>query len=352
MNKTWIIDELCSKAETVSRISVTKTGSGNALFSETGARILGLFPSPDHPNTLFVPDDIHPRLANKDWLLGGERQWIAPQQDYFFTNPDKFGGFHVQSGFDPGMYIETDTLHFENSFTLTNHRTNKKYSDCISRRKFTPIVNDPLSSGLLFAGVSINDYLSMPAYAAPFCAWSIAMVSTQGEKQPGTTYIPYTDNRALVNYFNPVPEHRCKKNNSFAQFLIDSKDPYKLAITPDGVNWRNPVKIIYVSPFDKSDQWFCVVKCSSDLPKTHDDCVDIPSYDKSSPKGAIQAYNHGYGSEMLYGEIELQFPKGKQIENQSESSGNHELLSYCGTKELILDFVREMLLINHTPEVY
>lgn len=352
MNKMWIIDDLYKETMHHSNVSVENTGSGNAMFSETGARVLGLFPSPDLPNTLWIPDDIKDRFKNRDWLLGGERQWIAPQQDYFYTNPDTFDGFYVQPVFDPGKYQQTDKLQYENRFSLINHRSGRTYCGCISRRAFSPIDTDPFDSGLSFSGVSIKDYLSIPDSPPPFCAWSIAMVSTHGERRPGTACIPYIDSSALVNYFNPVPDNRCKKDLTYAQFLIDSKDPYKLALTPDGIDWNNPVKIIYIAPFEQHDQWFCVVKCSSDLPKTHDNCVDVPSFDQTAPKGAIQAYNHGYGSEMLYGEIEIQFPKCKLSDNVMQSSGNHELLSYCGTREQITEFTKSILNLEFAPEVF
>jgi len=349
MNTLWTIDTLYKDINHATPVTVVNNGNSAVLFSETGARILGLFPSTSAPNTLWVPPDISSRFTDNDWLLGGERQWIAPQQDYFFTNARAFDGFLVQQGIDPGMYTKKDTLQFENTFTLHNYRINKTCSNCVSKRKFTIIENDPYKSSLDFAGITINDSLLISDAKTSYSAWSVAMVATQGDKHPGTILFPVANESAVVNYFNPVPSERFSMEKQYAKFIIDSKDAYKLAVRPEGIDWENPVKIIYAAPFDNSGLWYCVVKRSIDLPRIQDDCVDIPPHDQPAPKGAVQAYNHGYGSEMRYGEIELQFHKGNA---KKASFGEHELLSYCGKKKSILELLRVLLRTDTLPAVY
>lgn len=353
MNRNLKITELYKKTKDKTRVTLKESNTGVALFSEFGGRLLGLFPSSEQPNTLWVPEDIDSRLSSKDWLLGGERLWVAPQRNYFFTDPHNFDGFRVPPDLDPGHYEQKNNLSFANTFLLHDQHLKQEHHNCEIRRDFAMIETDPYESGLNFTGITIKDFLSIPNANISICAWSISMVPTIGPQNPGTTLMPIANSSALVNYFDTTPSNRSSIEHSVARFLIDSKKPLKLAVTPDGIIWTNPAKVIYIAPFPNAQQWYCLIKRCDDLPKNQDECVDIPSNNQSGLKGAVQAYNHGYGSKMLYGEIELQFPKGiVNATNQIVSGGNHELLSYCGSKEEILNLAKQVLGTEQIPQIY
>ncbi len=352
MSTVLSVNELCEKIGNKTKVIAKSTSCGTAVFSEAGARLIGLFPSTESANTLWVAENIDSRISSGDWQTGGERLWIAPQRDFFFTNPQKFEGFHVSSDLDPGSYSQKDDLTFENIFTLRNHHKKVTYSECIARRKFAMINDDPYQSGLDYVGVQIDDYLSISSSEINMCAWSITMVATCGPEKPGTVLLPMANLNAVVNYFDPIPYNRFSTGIGFSRFLIDSKKALKLAIRPEGVVWDNPAKIMYISPFSGTDKWFCLIKRTEDLPKNQENCVDPTVYNPHGPKGAIQAYNHGYDSEMLYGEIELQLNKGLPESNRVTSCGTHELLSYSGTKKEILNLAKIVLRADEVPEVY
>jgi hypothetical protein len=353
MNKNLKITELLKKTQNKARISTIESKTGVALFSEFGARLLGLFPSSELPNTLWVPEDIDGRMLSNDWLLGGERLWIAPQRDYFFTDPQNFGGFHVPPHLDPGHYEQKKDLSFTNTFILHDQNLNQQHNNCEIKRHFKMIETDPYESGLSFTGVTINDSLSVPNASISICAWSIAMVPTIGPQKPGTALLPIANSSSLVNYFDTTPSDRSSVENGVARFLIDSKKHLKLAVTPAGILWNNSARVIYIAPFPDVEQWFCLIKRSDALPKDQDDCVDIPANNQLGLKGAVQVYNHGYGSKMHYGEIELQFPKGILNDvNRIVSGGEHELLSYCGSKEEILNLAKQVLGTARIPQIY
>ena len=352
MNKAFRVDELYKKIEKKTQAIRRKTATGATIFTEAGARLLGLFPSTNLPNTLWVADDIDKKIDSGDWLTGGERLWIAPQRDYFFTNPQDFDGFHVSAHLDPGIYLQKNDLTFSNSFSLTNHNSKIEHSECLARRKFSIIDDDPYESGLDYAGVEIGDHLSISGFNIDMCAWSIAMVYTCGPQNPGTVLLPIANNDAIVNYFEPIPHNRSSIEHGYARFLIDSKKALKMAIRPEGIVWDNPAKVVYISPFPGIEKWFCLVKRSNDLPEDQDSCVDTASFNPVGPKGAVQAYNHGYDSEMLYGEIELQFNKGSSDANKTTSGGVHELLSYAGSKNEILHLAKTILRTDSVPLIY
>ena len=352
MNKNFSYNELYKKIASKTNLIVKESKTGVALFSEFGARLLGLFPSTEQFNTLWVPEDIDSRISANDWLLGGERLWVAPQRDYFFTDPQNFSGFHVPPPLDPGHYALKNNLSFENNFSLHNYTQNEEFCNCIAKRDFSIIDIDPYKSNLNYIGVKINDLISIPNTNTPVCAWSIAMVPTIGPQKPGTVLLPIANKYAIATYFDSIPSERSFVENDFARFLIDSKSALKLAVIPDGIVWNNPAKILYLAPFVNNTGWYCLVKRSDDLPKNQEECVDIPANNTSGLKGAVQAYNHGYGSEMLYGEIELQFTKGTLVGDRIVSGGAHELLSYCGSKEEILNLAKQIIGTESTPEIY
>lgn len=345
-----IIDCVGQKTGTV----IKHTDTGSLVFTNFGARLLGLFPSRHDPNTLWIAHNISDRITSNHWLTGGERLWIAPQRNFFFENPRDFDGFHVSPEIDPGLYNQVSELTYENSFSLLDYIDNRIYNNSIARRRFS-VIDDPYKSGLDYAGVLIREHLSIPAQKLEVCPWSLAMVITAGPDQPGTSLFPIRNNSNLLSYFDPIPSDRAKVENGYARFLIDSKYALKLAIRPEDTIWENPAKVIYLSPFPGESRWFCLVKRSDDLPRTQEECVDLAASDPSGPKGAIQAYNHGCDEEgeiHSYGEIELQLNKGKLLNGSIVSEASHELLGYAGTKDEILSLAGKILSIDGRPEIY
>jgi hypothetical protein len=350
-NKTFSIDDIRNSVEKKTGTTIKGTRTGAVVFTEFGARLLGLFPSLSDPNTLWVPEDIDQRIESNDWLSGGERLWIAPQRDYFFKNPLEFEGFHVSPNIDPGIYSQKGDLKYESAFSLSNYSKSEEYDGSVARREFT-LIDDPYESCLDYAGVQIFDHLSVPSSNVDMCAWSIAMVNTCGSEMPGTVLFPVRIGASLVSYFDPVPSHRATVENGYARFLIDSQKAYKMAIRPEDIVWENPAKVIYIAPYPGGKRWFCLIKRSDDLPKNQDDCVDTPCGNPDGPKGATQAYNSCFDHGSLYGEIELQLNKGISDGDRTTSSATHELLGYTGTKDEILSLAQRVLAIEELPKVF
>lgn len=90
-------------------------GDGRIIVTERGARVLGVFGDGDAENLLWT----HPRLAaiaageaarrdelDRDWNLGGDRTWLAPEVHFFFPNigSGDLSQYAVQRALDPGNY--------------------------------------------------------------------------------------------------------------------------------------------------------------------------------------------------------------------------------------------------------
>ncbi len=330
------------------------SSTGTALITGYGARLIGLFPDQELPNTLWVHADIDSILKDSQWLIGGERLWISPESDYFYQDAANAKGHRVPPALDPGNYEPTGFLSYRNEFAITNTRTGQTHKHCTAEREFAPLA-DPYGTGLPYAGVSVRDSLHIEDAQVAMCCWSLTQVFSSGPERPGTALFPTKGFSTPVPYFRQIPKDRFDAVDGYARFKIDLADVYKFTIRPEDIDWDNPVKALYVSPYPTGDQWFCVVKRSNDVPKGQDDCVDTARDNPDGPKGAIQSWNAGLDDQkggLTFGEIELQLNKGVAHDGATIAAGVHELLSYAGTRTQISQLARTLLKTSVLPRLY
>jgi hypothetical protein len=353
-SKAYTFEHLNSAVARHTAVTVKKTRSGSAIFTEYGARLLGLFPDKSLPNVLWNPEKIGESVAEKKWGIGGERLWISPERNFYYENPRDFEGHHVPPGMDPGRYVTTGALKYRNSFSVFDYVKNQAYDDCSAERMFA-MIDDPYKTKLDYAGVRIVDSMIIGVPHFPMCCWSLGMVYTCGTERPGTAFFPIKKGATFLSYFNKIPAHRAEPLVDYVRFRIDASEIYKLAIAPEDIDTANPCKAVYVSPYPSGKKWFCVIKRSTDLPRNQKECVDPAKGNPEGPKGAIQSYNSGPKPGEVYwpfGEIELQLSKGVTKGKSTVSKATHELLSYAGEKDEILALAQKALRIGSTPEIY
>ena len=353
---TFSLDQLDKTAEQHTDVDILEMGNGAALFTEAGARLLGLFPHADLPNTLWTSEQLGSFLARREWLIGGERLWIAPERHFFYENPRDFEGFHVPAGIDPGNYERLAHCTYENTFSLIDLHSNTPWDNSRMLRSFTPLA-DPYHTGLAYMGVAANDTVEINGPGAHFCAWSLTQVYSCGPGKAGTAFFPVADTAQLISYFEPVPpRYATVHKEGYASFRIDANAIYKIGIRPEDMRFDNLCKALYLSPFPGSKKWFCLIKRSDSMPRSQAECVDIARSNPEGPMGAIQSYNNGPDFrpdiECPFGEIELQLQKGRDEGGKSVSKAHHELLSYAGTKAQMLDLAQTVLGLQAPPSAY
>jgi hypothetical protein len=181
------------------------------------------------------------------------------------------------------------------------------------------------------------------------------MVYTCGPAKPGTVLCPVRGDGAFLSYFDPIPAARGDTRSGYARFMVDGAAVYKFAVAPEHVMVDNPCKAVYVSPFPKGAEWFCVVKRCETVPVSQEECVDMPRGDPDGTRGVIQAYNNGPSDavgDVPFGEIELQLPKGAPRGGRAVSTAVHELLGYVGSRAEIAALAKAALGVNEEPELY
>lgn len=352
-------EELISIAEKFTNVIIKESESGQLIFTEQGARLLGVFPKTGGDNVLWVNADLETYFHEHHALVGGNRLSILPEKSFFYENPRDFEGYHVPSEIDPGEYscIEnSDTLIYENNFSLLAYDKNRLYDNSIERREFK-LISDPYSTGLSFAGVTVSDSITILDREIKIAASSLTKVVTNGANIPGTILIPVNQGCDLLSYYEPLSPEDSDIFEQYCRFKIDGEKTCKIAVKPEDIQINNPCKIIYMSP-SPSDKtlWSCVIVRSTDMPKTQIDCVNIPETDPKGPKGAIQALNASQGVHETefyqFGELVLQFTQGSIVDDTTVCNGDHELLSYCGTENDIHELAKTALQTEKPLAIY
>ena len=341
-------DSLISRVGNNTQLVELETNDeSSAIVSKHGGRILGIFPTTDQYNMLWINPNIKEELVAKNWNIGGDRYWISPERDYFYKNPEKFEEWFCPEGLDPANYEiignSSSSCTVSTNISVVNQSLKVKYSGKITRQ-FT-LIKEPISTGVSYCGIEYVDDCVIYAPNVKANGWSLTQIISGGVNNPGTVLIPTKSDPKPLSYFRIIPEDRLKIGENYVAYKIDVEDIYKLAIRPDDIDFSRRAKLGYVLKIPDSEMYGLLVKLSDDVPKTQDKCFDVSRDHPEMEIGVIQSYNAESPdkSSLQFGEIELQLNSFETIANTSLSKAKHELLGYIGTKDEILNVVEKYL---------
>ena len=324
---------------------------GSVIISEFGGRPLGIFPNNSCYNLLWVNPNIKEIIKSRNWQMGGDRYWISPEKDFFYKNPETWEDWFCPEGLDPANYeilasSETSCTVSSGIFVM-NQRTKQGNQGEITRQ--FKLIKEPYSTGVQYCGIEILDDCVFYRSDLKINGWSLATIISGGVDNPGTVLIPTTSNPNPISYFRNIPEDRLKIGENYVTFKIDVNDIYKLAIRPEDIDFERPAKIGYVLKIPEFDKYGFIVKLSNDIPRSQKECFDVSRDHPDSEIGVIQSYNSESSDKSLlsFGEIELQLKVFKTIDNASHCKAKHQLFSYIGMKEEILNVIEKFLGIKN-----
>ncbi len=357
--RSFTAKELLTLAGRHTEVVTREVNGGILIFIQQGARLLGMYPQSEGDNTLWLNMDLETNLAQHHTLVGGNRLWIAPEKNFFYENPRDFEGYHVPAEIDPGQYTTVDVgenIIFENTFSLLEYDNNQLFDNSVERRSFASIP-DPYDTQLPYIGVAIDDSIAIYDLDIKMCASSITSLYANGNGSSGTVLIPCKPESELIGYHAPIPSELSEITKGIARLKVDGEQLCKISLKPEYINFDNPCKGLYLSPTPSNPElWSCVIARSDDLPRDQESCVDKPKRNPQGPKGVILALNSdlGYNESgfIQFGEMELQFNCGTKVDNKTVSRAHHELLSYTGSKEAMLELAKIALQTDITPELY
>ncbi len=347
-------DELGTSVRKNTPVLELKTAEGVVTISEYGGRVLGLFPKKDCINLLWVNPEISTIFKRREFNIGGDRFWISPEKLFFYRDPESFKDWFCPIGLDPAHYdfITWSDKHclLSSSISLTNQATQKRYEGLINR--YISLVSEPINTGVSYCGVQYIEDCSLEVPNLQINGWSLTQVISGGPESPGTVLVPTKSDPKPLSYFRAIPEDRLKIKENYIAYKIDVSDIYKLAIRPEDIDFSRPAKIGYLLKLPGSEEFGFLVKISSDIPKSQNECFDVARDHPEGEIGVIQSYNsESHPPNLMCGEIELQLSPFESVYGTSQERAKHQLFGYVGSKDQILGVIEKYLGINN-PELF
>ena len=219
---------------------VTLENGFQIIVTEYGGRIFGPFDK-DGISVLWVNEvfsdcsKFNDFMEKEEWNLGGDRLWIAPELEFFCTEPSKFDEtYTVQRNMDPGYYRiemmdEGVCLQNEAEVEILGDGNTKMYS-CERRISSAKNPLEYVSSidkdKVKYCGY-VQDILlkdkkkNQKMYLEP---WILTQINPGGK-----VIVPYLGTFDFVDYYEPVDETCQKIFDGYAELNITGKRKYKTA---------------------------------------------------------------------------------------------------------------------------
>lgn len=340
-------DKIISTIDSYTKLVEINSGDSSVLISEHGGRTLGIFPTENCYNLLWINPNIKEAINTRSHVIGGDRYWISPERDFFYEKPETFEEWTCPSALDPANYeilaSSESSCTVSSRIFLLNQRTKQGYQGEITR-KFK-LIDESYSTEVSYCGIEILEDCIFHRPNLKINGWSITTVISGGSECPGTVLIPTKENPKPISYFRTIPEARIKCGQNYVSFKIDVEDVYKLAIRPEDIDFERPAKIGYILKVPDAEEYGFIVKLSDDIPKRQVECFDVSRDHSESDIGIIQSYNSVSPDKPLlnFGEIEFQLNPFKTIDNTSHGKAKHQLFTYIGKKKEILKVVKKYL---------
>lgn len=338
--------QLVSITKKYTEVFVREDHTAIMVFMVQGGRCIGLYPCGELCNVLWTNPQYEDAVRMMQPDVGGDRLWIAPERKFFYENPRDFEGYHIPFEIDPGDYqfIEDSVVRFRNTFSLLEYDSNNVIDDNTAERSFI-IIPDPYDSHLPFAGVSIEETLTINAPSIRMAALSKTMVFNPGPESPGCAIFPLRAGFSYLSYGTRESLAAVEKAPDHVRIRIAGAPSNALAISPEACPSDTTIKSIIAAPLSpKSRNWFCLMKRSADTPTDQEGCVDSPRHDPKGEKAVSIIHDGSFldektRKESYFCEASLFLNRGTSEDATTVSRGTHELLSYIGEYDDIRDLI-------------
>lgn len=260
--------------------------------------------APHHGRLLQVEIEGHNAIWENDnyqgdWNPGGDRLWIAPENDFFWKIKGPFDFEHYQippslSENDWNIQEETHSLTLSKELNLENLHTKKTFKAKASRHYSKTEAHQDMD-WLAVSAFTTKDTLVIeqnPAIHQKIGIWSLLQLPAGG-----TLSIPIQEeNDHYQNYFNPIPEDLWNIENKQLKLKITGAHHYKV-----GVAKLSEGKLFYTREIDQNRK--LVIIRSFDLCPKENYC-DKPLITDRELGDIAQVYNDG-GEHGGFGELEI-----------------------------------------------
>lgn len=323
-----------------------------ALITRRGARVLGLFPTPDADNLYWTNDALRSAdtlrkfVSGGEWNLGGERFWIAPEVQFNVRNrADFFGTLIVPPTVDPGDYamvVDGSTVTFHEELKLNAYNTGTGVKQLDIRRSIQPITNPlrglrnytELMRGVNYAGyeqsATLTELDNTPLMSE---VWNLVQLNAGGQ-----LIIPCSAEIEASDYFGSVPEEARAVVNNHLRLRITGKRQYKVGYKAASMTGR----MGYWNTLPNGREYIIVRQFFNNPSSIY---AEEPP-DKPGETGhSVHVYNDGgqFGGENSFGEMECSGQTIGGRTGRQVSTDNFLLWAYIGAPEAIRRIARILI---------
>lgn len=199
-------------------------------------------------------------LKSKKWNLGGDRLWLAPENQFNVLNDnDFFGSYRVPSQIDPANYTliedsETVILKMVANCKLHNQPVSHKeyYIERTIRNLSDPLLSI-LDHGAQFFGYEHEIYIKEIKQDGILAeAWNLLQLNSGGKVIiPTIVKLP-----EYTQYYEEIPNSHIDIRDNYTVLKADGKIRYKVGLKSIFTTSRSA----YVMPLDNG-QYYLVIRC-------------------------------------------------------------------------------------------
>ena len=212
------------------------------LVTEHAARIIGIFPGPQHGNLLWVNsaacagvEALRRFVRAGEWNLGGDRVWLAPEIELHFSDPQNpsHENYAVPPDLDPGHWALEQSDSFgvalRNAGEAKNLLSNQPFR--FETRRQIRLAKAPVDlADLDYIGYEIASAIVITAPDRPAAAyglWQLMQIPPGGE-----VLIPTRPDAEQVDYFHTDLSQHVRVAEGHLVFPVTGTQQHKLGLRP------------------------------------------------------------------------------------------------------------------------
>jgi hypothetical protein len=316
---------------------------GVVIVSQYGCRVLGVFPSGEAENLLWLPPELESidsateLKKSGSWKLGGERLWLSPEIELHFSDPNQPSGdnYAVPQSTDPGCWNgrgdTTNGLSLTNRGKAINHLSKSEFGFTIER-SVTIDVPPESTRDVASIGYQVETKLMIEPGDRPdavYGLWNVAMVPAGG-----TMLIPTHPQPELVDYFQTDIGAFCSQWPAHVAFPMTGSAFHKLGLIAGDVRGT----MGYLRPLPNGQANLIVRQVSVDPQGVY---CDYPGHDRNRRDVAFQFYNDD-GMMGPYGEFECHAPAAT-AKTGFRASDHLRTWAFTGPEQRMREIAMELL---------
>jgi Family of unknown function (DUF6786) len=288
-------------------------------------------------------------LADKNWNIGGERVWIAPEIQFCIQdrcNPAQ--SYSLPKEMDPANYLltrpHTQTIHLSTDMILDTYNYTSKQQHLTLERTISPAANplhqfknhEQLDEKVDYCGYTHTINLKTPLLSSVLSeTWDLMQI-----RQGGTIILPLMRKTPLGWYYRPKTDSCMQTEDSVSAIFMQPENLFKFGVPSAYCSGR----VGYLYHKENSTIWSMLIRNYFVNPSGS---YSEEPFDSPGDSGyAFHLYNSG-DAEIQFGEIECQ---GEAIGTDPKKIQSSDKMLTWFFQGNLTDLIKIASILLHIPE--